>query len=786
VTDYALVVGIGHYPQLTADGVVSDLDGPDNDAQAVYDWLVEPAGGGLSRDDVTLIRSAEFRAGADPDDPQPATHRIEAALRRIEQATRKDSGGRLYLYFSGHGFSPELEEGALFTAEASLMSPSYVYAHSWLRWFRKARRFREAVLWMDCCMNYQQSIPVSEVLLRTTLGTGVPGPVFIGLAAQTRSALETRMPDGQVHGVFTWTLLRGLRGGAADERGRVTGDSLKTFLYAAMPEFLPAEARASTSADLQPFVRADDGMVFQRLDSRPKYPVRLTLPADAAGRQLRIWTGRPLHRTVTEDLAGTEWKGELLRGLYVAEVPGAGLRHGFPVTGSGPVEVQLSDTGSPVVVPDESTLVRLDVVAGNPAGTIVVSDHRFERIFAETGELHERDLPGVYKIREEYGRDITLSSDTVVLLDRDLRIGAPPAPAMLPDREFGGGLESIGERGGRTAAALGTGFSLIGRGADPGPTGAPRHPLAGVTLTDASGAAVGNPAADSGVRIDSGQPVATWERELAPGPYFLSQTLPNGRSFEACVQVVPNWVSTVSVQRTGAAGGAGNFGVVSLSMRPAGSGMPAAEQESAVDAARLALTQGRDLFGEGRGDQLKDLLLHRYEDPIAGIIGAHLLLRSMAAGQRDPAQASLFDEAVAALRAKVGDDHPDVEALSLRCRSRARRGNRPFRFPPTFAASWQLLTAASVAKPDLVPIQLWQRVHASVAFSSFFLWATDEPTRATHARQLSDWIAGYTDVPGAPTGGALPAVVRADARRMQLPAAAADALWAQHGRSRAG
>ena len=65
------------------------------------------------------------------------------------------------------------------------------------------------------------------------------------------------MPDGQVHGVFTWTLLQGLRGGAADERGRVTGESLRNFLFTVMPEFLPDYARATPpSVDLQP-VRPD-------------------------------------------------------------------------------------------------------------------------------------------------------------------------------------------------------------------------------------------------------------------------------------------------------------------------------------------------------------------------------------------------------------------------------------------------------------------------------------------------------------------------------------------------
>ena len=46
-------------------------------------------------------------------------------------------------------------------------------------------------------------------------------------------------------------------------------------------------------------------------------------------------------------------------------------------------------------------------------------DYQFDRIFDETGELHERDMPGVYKVRVEFGRDVTMISDEVLVLDRD-------------------------------------------------------------------------------------------------------------------------------------------------------------------------------------------------------------------------------------------------------------------------------------------------------------------------------------------------------------------------------
>ena len=59
--DYAVVVGVARYPELSAEGAAADLEGPDNDAQDVYDWLVSPDGGGLDPGNVKLLRSARLR-----------------------------------------------------------------------------------------------------------------------------------------------------------------------------------------------------------------------------------------------------------------------------------------------------------------------------------------------------------------------------------------------------------------------------------------------------------------------------------------------------------------------------------------------------------------------------------------------------------------------------------------------------------------------------------------------------------------------------------------------------
>jgi len=555
-------------------------------------------------------------------------------------------------------------------------------------------------------------------------------------------------------------------------------------------------------------------MVFRRLPARPKYPVRLDFPASSVGTELRIWTGRPLAQVTTAVLSSAEWRGELLRGVYVAEVAAAGLRHGFQVSGAGPVEEVVTRTGSAVIVPDGSELFTLSVVASNPAAAISVMDYQFIRIFSETGELHEREMPGAYKIRVGFGRDITMISDDVLLLDRDTVLSGPdpgrmlaspaPVPGAASTHEFHvAPFEKAADRRGVFSgpSAGRSMISLLARywtePGDPataavGSAPPPPHPLQGMQLVDVAGQPLADFSQENRVLGNAGiDRAAVWEQEVPPGAYFLRQALAGGRQYEGAVIASPDWVTQVAIQRatpTDAPGGgaADRMAVsdVAVFMRRAGV-RRTPDQDATVEGARMALTQGRNLFADGRGAQLAELLLAEFADPIAGIIGGHLLLQAMDEAQADPVRTEQFESAVINLRSLVGPDHPDVEALSLRCTNVSLRTTRPFMAPPMFRHSWQLITAASYQRPELVPAELWRRVHASLALGAFFVWATDEPTRTAHADQLSRWISQYADsgaVSAAAAEGArettpLPQAAREGAHRLQVPADAATALW---------
>jgi hypothetical protein len=325
---------------------------------------------------------------------------------------------------------------------------------------------------------------------------------------------------------------------------------------------------------------------------------------------------------------------------------------------------------------------RLSVRIDNPAATIVVTDYAFEGIFKDVGKLDMRDKPGVSKVRVEIGRDIALLSEEVVLLNRDLEIVRTTKPQLASPAPIAGSSHTHEYQrdpfyATRTSvfpalAENRSAMSLLSRYWT-APDARLPHPMDGLHLLDAAGEVVADLQRDCQVddRV-SGDPVAVWDRELPPGSYYLRQVLPDGRRLDGSLVTSSGWITQVALQRLGAqlavrSGSVrvGGIGDVAVFMRAPGDVPEPPDQDAVIEAARLAPLHGRNLFEDGHGAELGELLLVRYRDPIAGIIGCHLLLWAMATDGSgfDPQR---YDEAVRRLRALVGTDHPDVEALSLR------------------------------------------------------------------------------------------------------------------------
>jgi hypothetical protein len=293
--------------------------------------------------------------------------------------------------------------------------------------------------------------------------------------------------------------------------------------------------------------------------------------------------------------------------------------------------------------------------------------------------------------------------------------------------------------------------------------------------------------------------VAVWERPLEPGSYYLRQSRTDGRRYEGCLVVSPGWVTQVAVKRaaheTPSADHPDGLAGVALFMRRHGAPR-SADEDAAVEGARIALALNRNILAEGHGGQLVDMLVTNVTSPIAGIIGGHLLLLAIRqTAAPNPAQQKQFDTLVLRLRDFVGDGHPDVEALSLKCTDTALRTTGTFTAPPMLRYGWHLVTEASYDQPELISAALWERVHATVALRAYLTWAIDGQTQRAHTDQLTAWMGGFTAARPSPAAGnghlgamaarlpvlppaeSLPSAARDAARRLQVPAVAAEALW---------
>jgi hypothetical protein len=335
--DQAIVVGIRRYADAAdPSGWIGNLEGPDNDAEAVAAWLRNPDGGGLPHDNVRVIRSADVPDPFDEGGPAPDQRAVAEALNEIAELPRNAfegqyAGRRLYVYVSGHGYAKQMDEAALVTAEATRGRPLNILITSWIEWFAAAGRFKEYVLWTDCCAT-RAPLAFLQPCDRAaeTSPNAAASRRFIAYAAGfDKRAVENKMPDGKWHGAFTYALLKGLEGAAA---GDVTSDTLRDYLRNNMKSFMRDDQRTSVVAQ-EPAFGPTDPITFGAPPQKLRFGVTLRFPQEAVGKKATISVDASSPLVAETVLAAPEWKVELETGVYVAFVPDLNRYQAFGVTG---------------------------------------------------------------------------------------------------------------------------------------------------------------------------------------------------------------------------------------------------------------------------------------------------------------------------------------------------------------------------------------------------------------------------------------------------------------------
>ncbi len=238
--DFAVVVGVERYP-----GGVPDALFADRDARAVYRHLVAL---GVMPEHIRLLFDGEATRGG-----------IDAAVRWLSKNVTKRS--TVYFYYSGHGVPTA--KGASDLAPSGILPEDLSdTAYPLTRLYKKLTRTGagRTLVFLDAC--FSGSGPRSVLLARRPVLVGRVVSVAPSMIVLAASGLEqeSQIYAAKRHGLFTYYLLRGLNGNAADH-GHVTIESLYRYV----------RSRVSGNAHLA------DGEQTPRLETGGRIPLSTRL-----------------------------------------------------------------------------------------------------------------------------------------------------------------------------------------------------------------------------------------------------------------------------------------------------------------------------------------------------------------------------------------------------------------------------------------------------------------------------------------------------------------------------
>lgn len=247
--DYALVIGIKSYVGLRP------LNSAVKDAVAFANWLRREDGGGLTeKGQVDLILGeAQDKEWLEKAYPHAGT--IQAKLNNLGISKGEKIGRRLYIYFSGHGFTDNADEIAMAMANAGMgYFNNSISLNSFHNLFRQVGYFEQVIFILDCCREQTrynftpQSIIDVEYFKKlfeaknAPAGAGATGAggvkvpkvkdLFVLSSAYGEQSYALTDKDiGERRGLLTKALLEGLEGKAADPMdGSITVGRLREYI----------------------------------------------------------------------------------------------------------------------------------------------------------------------------------------------------------------------------------------------------------------------------------------------------------------------------------------------------------------------------------------------------------------------------------------------------------------------------------------------------------------------------------------------------------------------------
>ncbi|MEK6282918.1 MAG: tetratricopeptide repeat protein [Acidobacteriota bacterium] len=229
---WALVIGVDKY----MDPQISPLKGSDNDARMIADALVRYAG--FPQDQVILLSTTQ------PMERQPTRVNILRRLSNLSTAVPKD--GLLLVSFAGHG----MERGGqafLLPSDSQISDQVSFLEETAISINRVKDRIKETgvgqvVVLLDACRND----PGGRADAPNALSTAYTNAFSFDIRNREVQAFATVYATGigqrayeyteKKQGYFSWAVVEGLKGAAANDKGEVTLSQLVKYVQENVPK----------------------------------------------------------------------------------------------------------------------------------------------------------------------------------------------------------------------------------------------------------------------------------------------------------------------------------------------------------------------------------------------------------------------------------------------------------------------------------------------------------------------------------------------------------------------
>ena len=230
---FAVVIGVDEYE----DSQINKLDGAGNDAKAIVEALVQYAG--FPRDQVKLLTSDQ------PVERRPTRNKILRWLSNLRGAVPKD--GLLLIAFAGHGIERG-NQAYLLPSDAELSNDVTLLEQSSINVDELRKRILDSgvgqvVMILDACRNDPSAGRGDADNRLTTRFTRAfnfeeRNSEVRAFATLYATAVGNRAYEykEKKQGYFTWALVEGLKGAAANEKGEVTLSGLLSYLQDQVPK----------------------------------------------------------------------------------------------------------------------------------------------------------------------------------------------------------------------------------------------------------------------------------------------------------------------------------------------------------------------------------------------------------------------------------------------------------------------------------------------------------------------------------------------------------------------